>query len=184
MSSSLLICPDSSLLLHIDPQEKLLPAIEYGETVLANAVWLTEIARRLNVPIGATVQYPRGLGRFPPALAGQLREDETVEKIHFSAVREGKLEQLAGFERRQIVVTGCEAHVCVLQTVLDLHQMGKQVFVAIDAVGSRRAGDKEAALNRLRAAGVTLVSREMIAFEWLQKAGSDVFREISREFLR
>jgi hypothetical protein len=152
--------------------------------VLANAVWLTHIARRLDVPVGATVQYPRGLGPLPPVLAGLMRAGETVDKMHFSAVREGTLETIAGFERRQIVVTGCEAHVCVLQTVLDLHQMGKQVFVAVDAVGSRRAADKEAALNRLRAAGVTLVSREMVAFEWLQKAGSEVFREISRQFLR
>lgn len=184
MSSSLLISPETSLLLHVDLQERLLPAIDGGQTVVDNAIWLTAIARRLAIPIAATVQYPQGLGPFPPALANLLRPGETVAKIHFSAVRDGCLEKLADFERRQIVVTGCESHVCVLQTVLDLHQSGKQVFVVADAVGSRRAADKEIALARLRAAGVTLVSREMVAFEWLQKAGTDVFREISRNYLR
>lgn len=184
MPETLLISPENSLLLHIDLQQKLLPAIDQGQTALTNAAWLTAIARRLEVPVGATVQYPKGLGPLASELASQLRPAETVEKIHFSAVRDGCLDRLAGFERRQIVVTGSETHVCVLQTVLDLHHRGKQVFVVADAVGSRLATDKQLALERLRDAGVSIVSREMVAFEWLQKAGTEVFREISRQFIR
>ena len=82
------------------------------------------------------------------------------------------------------VVAGTESHVCVLQTVLDLRAQGKEVFVVADAVGSRKPSDKELALARMRSHGVQIVSREMVAFEWLRQAGTDTFREISREFLR
>lgn len=180
----MLIRPEASLLLHIDLQERLLPAIDGGDVVVANAIWLTKIARRMGIPIGATVQYPQGLGGFAPALAELLMPGETVEKIHFSAQHEGSLAALPGFERPQVVVTGSESHVCVLQTVLELHAAGKHVFVVADAVGSRRAGDKALAIDRMRSAGVHIVSREMVAFEWLQRAGNDIFREISRDFLR
>lgn len=184
MTASLLISPETSLLLHIDLQERLLPAIDQGQLVVDNAIWLTEIARRLGVPVGATVQYPKGLGPFAAELAERLRPGETVEKLHFSAVRDGCLGALAGFERPQVVLTGSEAHVCVLQTALDLHAAGKQVFVVADAIGSRHAANKQLALERMRAAGISIVSCEMVAFEWLQKAGTESFREISRQFLR
>jgi len=179
-----LILPTTSMLLHIDLQERLLPAIAGGDTAVANAVWLTGIARRLAVPVGATEQYPAGLGHTAAALAALLLPGETVEKIHFSAVRDGCLGALRGLDRSQIVVTGSETHVCVLQTVLDLQQSGKQVFVVADAVGSRADSDKQLALARMRDAGVAIVSREMVAFEWLQRAGTEVFREISRQFIR
>jgi nicotinamidase-related amidase len=172
------------MLLHIDLQERLLPAIDGGEAALANAIWLTRIARRLAIPVGATVQYPKGLGGTVAALDAILVPGETVEKIHFSAVRDRRLEGLAGFERPQVVVTGTESHVCVLQTVLDLRADGKEVFVVVDAVGSRRAEDRTTAIARMRDAGTHIVTREMVAFEWLEKAGTDIFREISREFLR
>jgi nicotinamidase-related amidase len=180
----MLIRPDRSMLLHIDLQERLLPAIDGGDAALANAIWLTRIARRLAIPVGATVQYPKGLGGTVAALDAVLAPAETVEKIHFSAVRDRRLEGLAGFERPQVVITGTESHVCVLQTVLDLRAGGKEVFVVADAVGSRRAEDRTMAIARMRDAGTHIVTREMVAFEWLEKAGTEVFREISREFLR
>ena len=77
-----------------------------------------------------------------------------------------------------------ETHVCVLQTVMELLAGGRQVFVVEEAVGSRRESDKALALARMREAGASIVSREMVAFEWLRKADSDLFREISRNFLR
>lgn len=180
----MLIRPDASMLLHIDLQERLLPAIEGGEQALANAVWLTRIARRLEIPVGATVQYPKGLGSTVASLDAVLSPGETVEKIHFSAVREKRLEALLGFARPQIVVTGTEAHVCVLQTVIELCDIGKQVFVVADAIGSRRPEDRTAAIARMRDSGARVVTREMVAFEWLERAGTDLFREISRDFLR
>ena len=180
----MLIEADHSLLLLIDLQERLAPAIQDIDTVLRHNLWLAAVAQRLSVPIGATVQYPSGLGPLVPELIASIPPDRIVEKIHFSAVADGCLERLPDFSRRQIVLTGTEAHVCVLQTALGLRALGKEVFVVAEAVGSRRATDKDLALARLRQEGCRIVSREMVAFEWLHKAGTDVFRQISREFLR
>ena len=85
---------------------------------------------------------------------------------------------------RKSIFRQSQTVVCVLQTALGLLELGKEVFVVAEAVGSRRPEDRELALERLRQAGCRIVSREMVAFEWLHKAGSDVFREISREYLR
>jgi nicotinamidase-related amidase len=180
----MLINSEHSLLLLIDLQERLAPAIQDIDTVLRHNLWLAAVAQRLSVPVGATVQYPSGLGPLVPELGAAIPPDRIVEKIHFSAVADGCLERLPDFSRRQIVLTGTEAHVCVLQTALGLRALGKEVFVVAEAVGSRRATDKDLALARLRQAGCRIVSREMVAFEWLHKAGTDVFRQISREFLR
>ena len=180
----MLISADHSLLLLIDLQERLAPAIRDIDAVLRHNLWLVAVAQRLAVPAAATVQYPAGLGPMVPTLTARIQAEDIVEKIHFSAVADGCLEALAGFSRRQVVLTGTEAHVCVLQTALDLLAIGKEVFVVAEAVGSRRPEDRELALERLRQEGCRIVSREMVAFEWLHKAGSDIFREISREYLR
>ena len=180
----MLIRADHSMLLLIDLQERLAPAIRDIDAVLRHNLWLVAVAQRLAVPAAATVQYPAGLGPMVPTLTARIQAEDIVEKIHFSAVADGCLEALAGFSRRQVVLTGTEAHVCVLQTALDLLAIGKEVFVVAEAVGSRRPEDRELALERLRQEGCRIVSREMVAFEWLHKAGSDIFREISREYLR
>ena len=180
----MLIDADHSLLLLIDLQERLAPAIQDIDTVLRHNLWLVAVAQRLAVPVGATVQYPSGLGPLVTELSDAIPPERVVEKIHFSAVADGCLERLPDFSRRQVVLTGTEAHVCVLQTALGLRALGKEVFVVAEAVGSRRATDKDLALARLRQAGCSIVSREMVAFEWLHRAGTDKFRQISREFLR
>jgi nicotinamidase-related amidase len=180
----MLINADHSLLLLIDLQERLAPAIQDIDTVLRHNLWLDAVAHRLSVPVGATVQYPAGLGPMVPELGAPIPPDRVVEKIHFSAVADGCLERLPDFSRRQIVLTGTEAHVCVLQTALGLRALGKEVFVVAEAVGSRHATDKDLALARLRQEGCRIVSREMVAFEWLHQAGTDVFKQVSREFLR
>lgn len=180
----MLIKAGHSLLLLIDLQERLAPAIRDIDAVLRHNLWLVAVAQRLGVPVAVTVQYPAGLGPMVPELTARIPAADVVEKIHFSAVADGCLEALPGFSRRQVVLTGTEAHVCVLQTALGLLELGKEVFVVAEAVGSRRPEDRELALERLRQAGCRIVSREMVAFEWLHKAGSDVFREISREYLR
>ena len=180
----MLIEAHRSLLLLVDLQERLAPAIHGIDTVLEHNLWLVQLARRLGVPVAATEQYPAGLGPTVPALAAHLPPADIVEKIHFSAVADGCLEKLPDFSRPQVVLTGTEAHVCVLQTALGLLGAGKEVFVVAEAVGSRRPEDRQLALERLRQEGCRIVSREMVAFEWLQRAGTDCFRQVSREFLR
>lgn len=165
-------------------QERLYPAIHVGPQVLENCLWLTRVAQRLAVPVICTEQYPQGLGATLPALRTLLPDSAMVEKLHFSAVPERGVFAATGGERPQFVVAGTETHVCVLQTVLELLDAGRQVFVVDEAVGSRRPLDKALALERMRRHGADIVSREMVAFEWLRRSGTDLFRRVSREFIR
>jgi nicotinamidase-related amidase len=174
----------TSCLLIIDIQERLFPAIDQHAELAANALWLQQVAQRIGVPVLLTEQYSKGLGPTIASLRAGHVPEAIVEKLHFSAVSEGELLQRHGAERQQFIVCGSEAHVCVLQTVLDLLEQGRTVFVVAEAVGSRQPSDKLLALQRMQQAGAVIVSREMVAFEWLGQAGSELFRSISREFIR
>lgn len=178
------IKPSESLLLVVDLQARLLPAIDDGEAVLANAAWLVDVAQAIGIPVLATEQYPQGLGQTEPGLRARFPEGSIVEKTHFSAVTEGRLLQAGAADRRQWVVVGTEAHVCVQQTVLDLLATGREVLVVDEAVGSRRARDKALALQRMQQNGAEIVSREMVAFEWLERANTPVFRDVLQRFIR
>jgi len=180
----MLIARERSALLVVDIQERLLPHIHDGQAVLDNAVWLVQVAQRLGVPVMVSEQYPKGIGPTVAVLRGLTSPEQVGEKLHFSCVASQCLERLPGAERPQVVVAGTESHVCVMQTVLDLLGQGRAVFVVAEAVGSRRPSDKELALARMRQNGAVIVSREMVAFEWLRQAGSEEFREVSRQFLK
>ena len=175
---------EQSVLLVVDVQEALLPAIHDGAAVVAHAAWLAGVAARLGVPCLATEQYPRGLGATVPALRALFAPGAVLEKEHFSAVTDGRLLAAPGGARRQWIVCGTEAHVCVQQTVLDLLAAGREVFVVEEAVGSRVPRNKELALERMRRHGADIVSREMVAFEWMERANTERFRAVLREFIR
>jgi len=172
-----------SVLLLVDIQERLLPALKGGERLVEQAAWLLGVARRLGVPVLASEQYPQGLGPTVASLRDRLKTFEVVTKTRFSAVGLPLLEAPAG-DREQWVVAGCETHVCVLQTVLELLQRGRRVYVVDEAVASRRSSDRELALQRMVNAGALRVSREMVAFEWLEDAADPDFRDLHRDFLR
>lgn len=171
-------------MLVIDLQARLLPHIHDWQRVLDHVDWLVQVAQRLAVPVAATEQYPQGIGATHPRVAARLPGGATGEKLHFSCVAGNCLAGLPGMERSQVVVCGTEAHVCVLQTVLDLAAAGKQVFVVAEAVGSRDPEHKALALERMRAHGIQIVCREMVAFEWLGQAGTAQFRDVSKNFLK
>lgn len=173
-----------SVLLVIDLQGGLLPAIDGGQAIIDHAAWLIGVARHLGVPVIATEQYPQGLGPSAPQIADLLLPSELVEKTHFSAVAEGNLLNHPHGNRLQWVVCGTESHVCVQQTVLDLLAAGRQVAVVEEAVGSRKSTNKALALQRMRQHGADIVSREMVAFEWLSKANTAEFRAVLKEFIR
>ncbi|MBA3034412.1 MAG: isochorismatase family protein [Gammaproteobacteria bacterium] len=175
---------DQSALLVIDLQERLLPHTHDWQQVLEHVDWLVQVAQRLGVPVAATEQYPKGIGHTHAQVAAHLPAGATGEKIHFSCMPGNCLPKLPGMERQQVVVCGIESHVCVLQTVLELAAAGKQVFVVAEAVASRDPAHKALALERMRAHGITIVCREMVAFEWLGQAGTDQFRDISKNFLK
>ncbi|HFA60288.1 MAG TPA: hydrolase [Rhodospirillales bacterium] len=170
-----------SLLLVIDVQERLAPAIAEGGARIARTRLLLEGAGHLEVPVVVTEQYPKGLGPTVADLRPLPEGSRLFEKITFSAMREAAVaDHLAARGREQIVLCGMESHVCVLQTALDLLARGYRVFVVADACGSRRPQSHELALARLRQEGARAVNVEMVLFEWLERAGSDLFRTVSR----
>ena len=175
-------------LLVVDVQERLLPVIHDWQRLLDNVMWLVRLAQRIGVPIMTIEQYPQGLGRTQADLRAMLPRSGIVEKVHFSGVAAGIFrpdqDGAPGAHSHQLVVCGIETHVCVLQTVLELREQGRQVFVVADAVSSRDPASKEMALERMRRHEIEVVSREMVAFEWLRQAATPLFKEINRDFLR
>lgn len=163
---------NASALVLVDYQTRLLPAIHHGARALAHALLLADIARLLGVPVIGTEQNAKGLG----ASAEGLRErcGRMLAKMHFDACADGLLEALP--ERSEVVIAGCESHVCLMQTALGLLQAGRKVSVVAPACGSRAAENHELAMQRLRQAGAVIVSVEMVAFEWLRTCEDEGFR--------
>ena len=178
------IRPDDSLLLVVDLQQALLPAIDGGEAIVEAAGWLLDVAAQIGIPSLATEHCPQRIGLTDARLRRRFSPERLIGKTHFSAVSEGALLAAPAAARQQWVVIGTEAHVCVQQTVLDLLAAGREVFVVDEAVGSRRGRDKALALQRMQQNGAEIVSREMVAFEWLQDANSPVFRDVLKRFIR
>ena len=174
-----LIRREQSLLLIVDIQEKLAPAILHADVVVANAAKLIRAANHLNVPILASEQYPQGLGRMIPALRELLPTDSLFDKTHFSCLGEaGVADRLRQQQRKQIIICGMEAHVCVLQTAMDIKAAGFAAVIVADAVSSRRAESRDLAFARMRDADIAIVNTEMVLFEWLGQAGTSEFKAL------
>jgi nicotinamidase-related amidase len=170
--------PGRTAMLVIDVQEKLMVKIPAAQALIRNIAFLIDAARLLEVPVSATEQYPKGLGPTVASLVEKL--PERPEKLAFSscavaAVVEGFRQQ----NRTQILVAGIESHVCVLHTTFDLLSAGYQVFLPVDALGSRYPLDHEVALRRLEKAGAILTTSETTAFEWVGGASHPKFKQIS-----
>lgn len=175
---------DKSVLLIIDVQARLAPHIHDHRQVLANCIWLAQVAERAGVPVVVTEHFPEKLGATVDEVRAVTASARYVGKRCFSAQAEGGLADTAVEARRQVIVCGTEAHVCVLQTALELRWAGKEVFVAAEASGSRDPAARDLAFARMRGHGIEIVSREMVAFEWLQRGGTELFRQINRDFIR
>jgi nicotinamidase-related amidase len=173
--SRVLLTAAGAVLLLVDFQQQLVPAIHDGETVVARAVRLAEAAQLLGVPVCATEQYPTGLGHTVAELAGYPQN--VVTKTSFSGAADPRLLPPSA---REVVVTGVEAHVCVLQTVAELLDTEHRVVVVADAVGSRDTANRDAALARMRAHGAEIVTSEMVLFEWLRDSTHPRFREVQK----
>lgn len=169
---------DSSVLVLVDYQTRLMPAIHEGAAALATATLLGRAARLLDVPAIGTEHNPERLGPNDGAVRELCRH--VLAKTHFGACADGLVGMLdaarPGFT--QAIVAGCETHVCMMQTALGLLAAGKQVFVVENASSSRRPLDHAAALRRLAQAGATIVTHEMVLFEWLHDCRHPRFREV------
>lgn len=174
----MLLTAARSVLLLIDLQERLVPALDGGAEVVAAAARLAEGAELLDVPVAATEQYPQGLGPTVPQLAAfpQL----VLAKTAFSAVAEPGFDTLLPPGRDEIVVVGAEAHVCVLQTVIGLRERDHRVVLVADAVASRAPANRESALVRAREHGAEVVTSEMVLFEWMRDSRHPRFRDVQK----
>jgi nicotinamidase-related amidase len=198
----MLLDVDESQLVLVDYQIRLVPVLLDGAAAVANAVRLAQMAALLRVPVFATEQSPSKLGGSVAELEGVLKaaHARVLAKMQFSAVEEGLGEWLrpppkpvqgnarslpkhlqkasSGTERGTVVLAGCEAHVCLLQTALDLLEDEFDVWVVTDACSSRTERNRDAAFDRLAGAGVELVTTEMVAFEWLRSAEHPDFKAV------
>jgi nicotinamidase-related amidase len=188
-----------SQLVLVDYQARLMPVVFEGTLVLANAVRLAQVARLMAVPTWGTEQSPSKLGENSAEL--KVLCAQTLSKMHFSAMEEGLGEWLRPPakapqgnarslpkhlqkpvnqvpERNMVVIAGCEAHICLLQTALDLLEDEFEVWVVTDACSSRTERNRDAAFDRLAGAGAELVTTEMAIFEWLRTAEHPVFKAV------
>lgn len=178
----MLIDSSQATLLVIDVQEKLIGAVSDPAGTLARTRWLLAATAELGLPTVISEQYPKGLGHTVASLLEVAGAATVVEKQHFSCVA-GECLPASLLAREQVIVCGMETHVCVLQTVLELLALGKQVFVVADACDSRTVFSKATGLERMRDAGAQIVTREMVLFELMRSAGHEKFRTISKTFL-
>lgn len=170
---------DRAFVLVIDLQEKLLPLIAHHERIVEAARKLLEGMRTFNLPVLATEQYPKGLGRTHAPVRVFLRAHNapTLEKPTFSACGEPAVrEAILAIDRPQVVVIGIEAHVCVQQTVLDLVTMDYDVFVCADGIGSRRHLDYDLALHRMQQDGAFVTTVEAVLFELCNRCDTKQFK--------
>jgi nicotinamidase-related amidase len=194
----MLLAAEESQLVLVDYQERLMPSIHDREAVLLNAKRLGRVAQALQVPTWGTEENPDGLGGNPAELKALCRK--TLAKMHFSACVDGltellrplarqpqganarslpkHLQKAAAPERNSIVLAGCEAHVCLMQTALDLLDEEFEAWVVTDACASRSERNRDAAFDRLAGAGAELLTTEMVAFEWLRTAEHPLFKEV------
>ncbi|MDA1192610.1 MAG: hydrolase [Candidatus Poribacteria bacterium] len=173
---------ENTALLIVDLQERLLPVIHEHERALHRSQVVSETAKRLGLPILLTEQYPKGLGHTAKSLIDMLGDAyRPVEKTAFSACgAEGISEALERSGVENVLIVGIEAHVCVLQTALDLLEGGYRVFPVADAISSRAVENRDLGLGRMAQSGATLVSTEMVVFELLRTAQDPDFRSLQQ----
>ncbi len=175
----MLIRAEDSALVVIDMQERLVPAMQAPAATIRNARRLIAAAREMDVPVLLTEQYPKGLGATVREIAEAAGPAPILEKMHFSCMEDADF--AAAFRtlgRRQAVIAGMEAHICVVQTAASLIEEGYEIFVVSDATASRTLESELACIARLSACGAGIVTTEMVVFEWLGKAGTADFKAL------
>ncbi len=168
-------------LIILDIQERLAAAMKHQQQVINNCLHLIEAAKLLEFPIFLTEQYPKGLGRTVPEIRESLPSYSPFEKLSFNCCQEaGFLEKVASLGKKKVLLTGMEAHICVLQTSLGLMQAGYTVQVIQDGVCSRSKPNFKTGIAFLSQAGAVITCTETVLFQLLQKAGSEVFKTLSK----
>ena len=176
------ILAEDTLALVVDFQERLVPVIDHNLELLHNTEILIKGFKALGIPMLVTQQYTKGIGMTVPELASAMGDDFTFfDKLTFSCAEdETIINKIAESGKRNIIVCGIEAHICVLQTVIDLILKGYHVILVEDCVGSRKESDRQVGIRRAIAEGAVITSYESVLFELTRVAKTEVFKEISR----
>lgn len=177
--SEKLLSRENSVLVIVDIQDVFLKPIKVRDFTVENIQLLVQVAHRLKIPILATTQNAEKLGALAPEIAETIGRAPVVDKLCFSCMASETFAQnLQTTGRSQIVLVGVEAHICMMQTALDMLKAGYTVHVPYDAVASRLKRDWKYALLRLANSGVVVSAVESVVYEWLYEAGTDSFREV------
>ncbi len=173
------LTPDTTMLLVIDIQERLVPTIVDADRLITNSAILLRLASELTLPYFVTEQYPRGLGRTTEPIAAAMTDpSRRIEKTRFSAAVDIIKERMATWRRSSVIICGIEAHVCVLQTVLDLQEAGYHCFLATDAISASQFGQIAPALRRMEQAGATPSGVISIMYELMGDSQHPSFRAL------
>lgn len=174
------ILAEESMALIIDMQEKLVPVIKDSEICVRNINLLMEGYNLLHIPYVVTQQYTKGLGMTIPEIRNKIDNFHYMDKITFSCYEDNLIKaEIDRQKKKNIILCGCEAHICVQQTAIDLREAGYNVIVVTNCIGTRKAEDKETALKRYEYEGIITSTYEAILFELTKKAGNDIFKSIS-----
>lgn len=169
--------PEESVAIIIDIQERLVPVMYKKEAFIENTEILVAGLKELGVPMCLTQQYTRGLGNTIASITEAAGSDQYVEKIHFSAY-----EEISSFleAKKFVIICGIEAHICVLQTVIDVKEKGYVPVLVTDCISSRKESDKKVAVKRAQSEGAILTTYESLLFELLKVAGTSTSKHIQR----
>ncbi len=170
---------EDTILVVVDVQGKLAQLMHDKSELFENLRRMIQGAKILDIPIVVTEQYPQGIGPTVAEIADLLTDVESISKTSFSCCGEDKFNAaLQGLNRRQILVTGIETHICVHQTALQLIDAGYEVQVVADAVSSRTLANKKIGLNKMHAAGAVITSSETALYELLRAAEGPQFKAV------
>lgn len=174
------ILPEETCCVVVDYQEKILPAMAEKEQLIENSVKLLEGLKILEIPVMVTAQYAKGLGLNVPEIREAAGTEEYCDKKSFSIYEdEGARAKLESFGRKNVILCGIEAHICVLQSIMGLVEAGYQPILIEDCVSSRKLHDKEISIERARVEGAIVTTYESLLFELTGGAGHEKFKQIS-----
>lgn len=171
---------EDSLVLVVDIQERLVPAMKDKKDIIEKARILLEAAKNMNIDIIASEQYPRGLGSTIEEVKEYIEDENIFSKIEFSACIDPVKSYLEKSAKKNIILLGMETHVCVYQTTRDLLEEGYNVFIVKDAVGSRTEDNMKNGLDLLKEMGAVITNTETVLFDLLKEAGTDEFKMVSK----
>ncbi|HIT99715.1 MAG TPA: hydrolase [Candidatus Copromorpha excrementavium] len=175
------ITRDDTILVAIDFQERLMPVMQDKEELAERSARLLKGMKALGVPVLVTQQYTKGIGETVEQIAEALEDFEHIEKTSFGCMNNGEFaEKIKKSGKKNVVVCGIEAHICVMQTVLQLMNEGYRVYLAADCVSSRNKNDMSFGIMRMRDAGAVVTTYEAILYEMLMDSKAEGFKEISK----